>query len=224
MALYTIGDLHLSFSSDKPMDVFGPRWKDHTDKLINNFNKLSNDDVTVVCGDISWSIGTDESAEDFRFIDSLPGKKIILKGNHDYWFSTMRKINALFEKENIRSVSILNNNCFEYDDIAICGTKGWFYEVEKNLLNREVMRLRASLEAAGDREKLVFLHYPPVYRYFHCEEIITILKEYNVRHCCYGHIHGSGLDYVQNGWMDGIEYKCVSADYINFNPVCLFSD
>ena len=227
MALYTIGDLHLSFSSGKPMDVFGPRWENHAEKLSMGFAKLNEDDLTVICGDISWGMGLEETKEDFKFIDSLPGKKIILKGNHDYWWNTVSKTKKFFAENGISTIEILNNNCFFWEDVAICGTRGWFYEEEKNgehdakIMRREIMRLETSLKAAGDRKKLVFLHYPPIFLSYRCAEIIELLKQYEVRLCCYGHIHGKGCSVAFNGWSGGTEYKLVSADHVNFEPVKL---
>ena len=227
MALYAIGDLHLSLGKDKPMDVFGDKWKDHAEKLKEGFSKLRDNDVCVICGDISWGMGLEDTGPDFKFIDSLPGKKIILKGNHDYWWSTATKAKRFFEAEQIKSIDILYNNSFVYEDYAICGTRGWFYEEEKNgehdkkIMLREIGRLDASLKAGGERKKLVFLHYPPVYMKYECPEILELLKKYDVSLCCYGHIHGKGCAFAFNGWRDGTEYKLVSADFVGFEPVLL---
>ena len=225
MALYTIGDLHLSLASDKPMDVFGEKWKNHTEKLIQNFSALTEEDTCVICGDLSWGMGFEECREDFKLIDSFPGKKIILKGNHDYWWNTVKKIKEYFTANGISSIDILNNNCFMYgEEYAICGTRGWFYEEERSpehdrkIMNREVLRLKASLDAAGERKKLVFLHYPPIYMNYHCDEILALLKDYEVRLCCYGHIHAKGCACALNGWQDGTEFRLVSADYLDFTP------
>lgn len=227
MALYAIGDLHLSLAKDKPMDIFGDRWKGHTEKLKKGFEGLCSEDLCVICGDISWGMGLEETGADFRFIDSLPGKKIILKGNHDYWWSTATKAKRYFEANEIKTIDILYNNSYEYGDYAICGTRGWFYEEEKNgehdkkIMLREIGRLEASLKAAGDKKKLVFLHYPPVYMKYECPEILEMLKKYEVSLCCYGHIHGKGCSYAFNGWRDGTEYKLVSADFVDFKPQLL---
>ncbi len=224
MALYAIGDTHLSFYKDKPMDIFGPRWENHSEKLKNGFSQLEADDLCVICGDISWGMGMEETKEDFLFIDSLPGKKLILKGNHDYWWSTAAKARRFFEDNGISSIDIIHNNCYEYGEYAICGTRGWFYEEEKGsdhdgkIMRREIMRLEASLKAAGDKKKLVFLHYPPIYQKYRCEEILELLKQYEVRLCCYGHIHGKGCDFAFNGWQGGTEFRLVSADFVNFTP------
>ena len=227
MALYTIGDLHLSLAKDKPMDVFGSEWKNHTEKLRESFAALNDEDLTVLCGDLSWGMGLAETLPDFLFVDALPGKKILLKGNHDFWWTTAAKIKRYFAEHGIATIDVLNNNCFTYGDYALCGTRGWFYEEEsggehdKKIMRREIMRLEASLKAAGDREKLVFLHYPPLYQNYRCEEILALLKEHRVRLCCYGHIHGKGCRSAFNGWHEGTEYKLVSADFVNFSPVKL---
>ena len=227
MALYTIGDTHLSLSRDKPMDIFGEKWKDHAEKLKSGFSAVGQDDLTVICGDLSWGMGIEETKEDFLFIDALPGRKIILKGNHDYWWSTATKTRKFFEQNGISTIDILYNNCFDYGDYAICGTRGWFYEEEKGnehdakIMHREIMRLETSLNAAGDRKKLVFLHYPPVFQSYRCEEILQLLKKHEVRLCCYGQIHGKGCNFAFNGWMDGTEFRLVSADFVDFTPVRL---
>lgn len=227
MALYTIGDLHLSHSADKPMDVFGGRWKNYMEKLKTGLSVLEPEDTCVLCGDISWAMGIEDALEDFRYIDSLPGKKIILKGNHDYWWNTASKIKKFFEANEISTIDILHNNCYFYEDIAICGTRGWFFEEnvhggdhDKKIMNREIGRLEASLKAAGDnKEKMVFLHYPPRFNNFVCREIIALLEDHRVKHCWYGHIHGEGHRYAVTGMVDGINYHMISADYLDFRPV-----
>lgn len=227
MSLYAIGDLHLSLSSAKPMDVFGDKWEDHTEKLRRGFSRVKADDTTVICGDLSWGMGIEETREDFLFINSLPGRKIILKGNHDFWWSTAAKAKSFFAANGIDSIDILYNNSFRYGDYALCGTRGWFFEEEKGgehdrkIMRRELMRLEASLKSAGDSKKLVFLHYPPLYQHYRCAEILELLRSYQVRLCCYGHIHGKGCAAALNGWADGTEYRLVSADFVDFTPVLL---
>ena len=196
MALYTIGDLHLSLGGSKPMDIFGDKWANHVERLRESFSHLTADDVTVLAGDLSWGISLEESLPDFQFIDALPGRKIILKGNHDYWWGTATKMKKFFEAHGIESIDILFNNCFFYGDYALCGTRGWFKDEETGtehdakVLRREVGRLETSLKCAGEREKLVFLHYPPLYLHYTCPEILHVLSKYGVHECCYGHIHG----------------------------------
>lgn len=214
MGLYVIGDLHLSFTSDKPMDVFGKKWEGYVEKLNNGFKNLCDDDLTVICGDVSWGIGRDDCLEDFRFIDSLPGRKIILKGNHDYWWSTMSKNNGFLTENSFSTISFLHNNSYSYDGVSICGTRGWMEgELDKSILPREIGRLKASLDSAEDKEKFLFLHYPP------CEEFVEIIGQYGIRHCYYGHIHSEGIRQAFCGWRGGCEYKLISADALDFKPL-----
>lgn len=226
MALYAIGDLHLSFCNDKPMDVFGDKWKDHYLRLEEGFSKVRQDDTVVICGDLSWGMNLQEAAPDFLFLSRLPGKKIILKGNHDYWWTTASKAYRFFKENNLDNIDILNNNSFSYNSsCSICGTRGWFFEEEKSgehdrkILLRELGRLETSLKLADCNEKILFLHYPPVFGSYRCDEILDILKKYNVRKCCYGHIHGKATAAAVNGYYSGIEFRLVSADYVGFEPV-----
>jgi len=224
MSLYTIGDLHLSLGCDKPMDIFGGRWENYVEKILEGFEAVKPEDTTVLCGDHTWGMNLLEAREDFLFIDALPGKKIILKGNHDYWWSTATKAYAFFEECAIKSISILNNNCYFHDGVAICGTRGWFYEEEKGtehdkkVLNREVLRLEASLKAAGDAEKIVFLHYPPIFGRYECREILELFAAHRVKKCFYGHIHGAGCALAFEGLREGCEFRLVSADHVRFTP------
>ena len=223
MALYAIGDLHLSLGTNKPMDIFGSGWANHTQRLERAFSQLNDDDVIVLCGDTSWGIDFAESLEDFRFIDRLPGKKIILKGNHDYWWGTAAKMKKFFAENELTTVDILHNNCFTYGDYALCGTRGWFYEEEQSghnekVLNREVGRLEASLKAAEGRPILAFLHYPPLYTGYRCPEVIRKLEEYRVEKCFYGHLHGPTHRRAIEGVDGTVEYRLVSADYLGFIP------
>ncbi len=225
MSLFAIGDLHLSLGTDKPMDVFGPRWKDHTAKLRAGFGALTDRDVCVLCGDISWAADLEGALEDFRFIEALPGRKIILKGNHDYWWSSAAKMNAFFEKHGLETISILHNNAYPYGErAAICGTKGWFYEEsrgtehDKKLIDREILRLEASLKAAGERDKYVFLHYPPKYGGYTCPEILALFRQYEVKVCCSGHLHADSLRLAFNGFYENTRHICVSGDGIDFRP------
>ncbi|MGI6029395.1 MAG: metallophosphoesterase [Candidatus Heteroscillospira sp.] len=225
MALYAIGDFHLSFGSDKPMDIFGKQWDNHADKLMAGFSTLQPEDVCVICGDLNWAMNLEKAREDFLFIDRLPGKKIILKGNHDYWWSTASRARAAFKEWGVTTIDILHNNCFFYNEnTAVCGTRGWFFEEEtgsahdKKIMLREVGRLETSLKAAGDREKYVFLHYPPKYGDYACREILELLEKYSVPVCCAGHIHGQGLRRVFEGTWGKTEHRMVSADNVDFIP------
>ena len=223
MALYAIGDLHLSLGTNKPMDVFGPGWANHVRRLEEAFSSLGEEDVTVLCGDTSWGIDLSQSLEDFRFIDRLPGKKLLVKGNHDYWWSTASKMRRFFQDNGLTTIDILHNNCHFYGDWAVCGTRGWFYEEEQSghnekVFNREVIRLEASLKAAGDRPILAFLHYPPLYTGYRCLEIIAKLEAYGVKDCFYGHLHGPTHRRAIEGTVGTVGYHLVSADYLRFVP------
>ena len=227
MSLYAIGDLHLSLSGEKPMDIFGDRWKGHEEKLKSAFAALGDDDLTVLCGDLSWAMDLAGAREDFAFVEALPGRKLLLKGNHDYWWCTAAKAKAFFSENGFVTMDILHNNCFFYGDIALCGTRGWFYEEErggehdKKILLRELGRLETSLKLAGEREKYVFLHYPPLCRGYECPEILELLDRYRVRLCCYGHLHGKSCLGAFNGWRGCTEFRLLSADYVDFKPVKL---
>ena len=225
MALYAIGDTHLSLASDKPMDVFGGRWDGYMDKLREGFHAtVSPGDTVVVCGDVSWGMSLEEARADFAFLDALPGaRKLLLKGNHDYWWTTASKMKAFFEENGFATLDILHNNCHLYGETALCGTRGWFFEENANaqnakVFNREVMRLEASLKAAGERPKLCFLHYPPLYRGYECPEIVALLERYGVRACYYGHLHGGSHRLAREGRIGSVDYFLVSADYLRFEP------
>ncbi len=225
MALYAIGDFHLSLSGEKPMDRFGEVWHDHPRKLIEGFSHVGSDDLTVLCGDLSWAMSLEAAEEDFRFIHELPGRKLILKGNHDYWWSTATKAYRFFEEHGMDSFEILHNNAGTYGNVALCGTRGWFYEEDRGTLHdrkmllREVQRLETSLKAGGDREKIVFLHYPPVFQNYCCDEILHLLQTYEVKQCYYGHIHGRGIPLAFNGWIGCTRFELISADKLGFIPL-----
>ena len=229
MALYAIGDLHLSFEADKPMDVFGKAWTGYVDKLRAGLSKIGLEDTTVLLGDLSWSMDLEHARADFAFINAIPGRKIILKGNHDYWWTTASKFYKFCAEQDFSELWILNNNCYPFGDFAICGTRGWFFEEEKGsahdekILNRELIRLESSLQAAGEREKICFLHYPPVYRGYRCQPILDLLHRYGVRQCWYGHLHSESHRLAVTGDFEGIDFRLVSADYVNFTPILVKS-
>ena len=224
MALYAIGDLHLSLSADKPMDIFGGNWVGYLDKLKQGLGVIQPEDTTVLLGDLSWALDLNEAAEDFAFIDQIPGRKIILKGNHDYWWSTATKFYKFCSENGFSNQFILNNNHFEYDGFAICGTRGWFFEEDhgsehdEKVFKRELLRLEASLQSAGDLPKFVFLHYPPKYKGYECKEILQLLEKYDVRRCFYGHLHGPSHALAMEGIWDGVDFKLVAADKLDFKP------
>ncbi len=226
MSLFVIGDLHLSLGEDKPMDVFAG-WNDYVERLERNWRSLVTDsDTVVVAGDISWAMKLEETLTDFKFIDSLPGKKLFMKGNHDYWWTTKRKMDAFLSENRLDSISILFNNAYRVDDFAVCGTRGWFLEndtpEDEKVVNREAGRLRMSIEEAKKLggELTVFLHYPPYYRGTECTEIMDVLIEYNVRKCYYGHIHGKkNFRLAHEGVYKGVDFKLISCDKVGFMPV-----
>ncbi len=231
MALYTIADLHLSNSVEKPMDIFGGRWQGYMQKIEKNWRHLVEpEDTVVIGGDISWGINLNQALADFQMLERLPGKKIILKGNHDLWWSTVRKMTNFLTEHDIHSIEFLFNNCFVYEDIGICGTRGWFYEEDfkenhdEKIFRRELIRLETSLKAAQAQnvsELICFLHYPPIYSNFRCGEIIELMKKYGVSRCVYGHLHSESLRYAVTGEQEGINFILTSGDYVDFTPILL---
>ena len=222
-ALFVLGDTHLSLGGAKPMDVF-PGWGGYLEKLEANWRKLVKpEDTVVLAGDISWAMRLADTRKDFAFLNGLPGQKLIMKGNHDYWWSTANKMNAFFAAEGFDTLRLLHNNSYTVDGYALCGTRGWLFDAgephDEKVMNREIGRLRLSLDAAEPgREKLVFLHYPPVYTGADAPEIVAVLKEYGIRRCFYAHLHGKAIRFAVQGEVDGIRYKLVSADGLRFCP------
>lgn len=224
MGLYAISDLHLSLKSDKPMDIFGEKWNDHHEKIKENWiKKIRPQDTVLIAGDISWSMNIEEGSLDLEWIHNLPGRKIICKGNHDYWWSSISRLNKLYE-----DMSFIQNNFFTYEDYAICGTRGWnppgdkYSEHDMKIYNREQIRLKLSLDGAiksGCSKIIVMIHYPPVNDKFEESSFTKIFKEYDVEKVIYGHLHGSSLNRVYEGEHGGIEYIMTSCDYINFDPI-----
>lgn len=220
MALYAIGDTHLSLSCNKPMDVFGGNWENYVDKLLEGFSVVEPEDTVVLCGDLSWGMSLEQAEADFAFLEQLPGRKLLMKGNHDYWWTTAAKMNRFFEEKGFRSFSLLHNNCHFYGDVALCGTRGWFFEEhgDPKVFNRELIRLETSLKAAGEKEKICFLHYPPRYQGYICQEIVDLLEKYQVTACYYGHLHGGSHRLAMEGKFNSVEYHLVAADYLDFRP------
>lgn len=225
MALYAIGDLHLSLGADKPMDVFGGPWENYVEKIKLGFSSLHDDDVCVLCGDLAWGMTMEQALPDFQFIEALPGKKILLKGNHDFWWSTAKKAYSFFAAHDMHTMDMLNNNCYFYGDYAICGTRGWFYEEDAagthtgKMLAREALRLEASLKAAEGKPIYCFLHYPPIYQGYKCPEMLELLDKYEVERCYYGHLHGYTHRRAFEGMREKTEYALIAADYVAFQPV-----
>lgn len=225
MSLYVIADLHLSLGTDKPMDVF-PGWDNYVARLEANWRKTVGDmDTVVIAGDISWAMSLEQTRADFSFLQRLPGRKLLIKGNHDYWWTTRRKMDQFLDDCGFDSLRILHNSAESAGEIAVCGTRGWFYDAEedadKKILMREVGRLNLSIDAAEKtgKEPVAFLHYPPVCGNMICEEIVSVLRQRKIRRCYYGHIHGSEARRISVRTIDGIRYQLVSCDAIGFTPV-----
>lgn len=226
MALFVMGDLHLSLSSDKSMDIFGG-WENYVERIKENWNReVSPEDTVVVPGDISWAMSLKETVADFRYIHELPGRKIILKGNHDYWWTTAAKMNNFLAENGFDSIFILHNNHYAYESYGICGTRGWINDdsepADAKVLAREAQRLETSIASAENAglEPLVFLHYPPLYGNEYNPDLLEVMYRHNIKRCWYGHIHGrKGHQNAVNGERDGIFFQLVSADYVQFCPV-----
>ncbi|WP_312637068.1 metallophosphoesterase [Oscillibacter sp.] len=223
MALYAIGDLHLSLTANKSMEVFGEAWKDYVNRIAASLSLLTEEDTLILDGDTSWGMSMEEAEADFRFLEQFPAKKLLVKGNHDYWWTTVNKMSGFFAEKGLTSFSFLHNNCYFYGEYALCGTRGWFQEEHQKppdakVLNREVMRLETSLRAAGDRPILCFLHYPPLYKGYQCPEILALLEKYRVKACYYGHLHGPVIRRRFEGEQAGTDFSLISADYLEFVP------
>ena len=223
MSIFCIGDLHLSLSCDKPMDIFRG-WDNYTEKLKNNWKKIITDkDIVVLPGDISWALKLEETLEDFKFIDSLPGKKLIIKGNHDLWWNSLTKMNAFLQDNNINSISFIYNSAVLVGEYAICGSRGWFFDDathSKKIITREAARLERSIVAAKElnAKPLVFIHYPTIWNGQVCEEILDVLKKYEIDEVWHGHIHGFH-ETPQYSEEVNIKFHLTSADYLGFMPI-----
>lgn len=225
MALYAISDLHLSMSGDKPMDVFSDVWKDHHVRIEANWrSKVRETDTVLLGGDLSWSMSIKSGQEELDFIAALPGRKIIIKGNHDYWWSSITQLNRMYD-----NMDFIQNNFFAYEDIAICGSRGWvipgsalFKPEDEKIYKRELIRMRLSLDAAkksGFKRIIAMIHYPPVNETFEDSGFTALFEEYAVEKVIYGHLHGQSLRRVMTGMRGGVEYILTSVDYIDFDPV-----
>ncbi|MBR2744075.1 MAG: metallophosphoesterase [Clostridia bacterium] len=229
MSIYTIGDLHLSFAKPKPMDIFGNNWQNHEQKIEQDWiNKVKDDDTVIIPGDFSWATYIEDAYLDFKFLNSLPGKKLLLKGNHDYWWTTVTSMRNYLEENNFNTIDFIYNNSVEVEDKIIVGTRGWTFQDSENcakMINREVQRLEISLKDAvkkneNNKEIIAFLHYPPLVSNLLLDnnhlEFYKILKEYNVKRCYYGHLHGKSHADAINGEVGEINFQLVSADYLDF--------
>lgn len=240
MSLFVLSDTHLALHHPgKTMEVFGPRWQHYVKKIETRWRAcVGEQDTVVIAGDISWAMTLEETVKDFRFLHSLPGQKLLGKGNHDFWWNTSAKINRHFAAYGLDSLHLLHNNAYLVKPYIVCGTRGWFLDptLQKTvgdvdytkIVNREVLRLRLSLDAARtlqqsseeNYEIIPFFHFPPLWGDFRCREIIEVLQEYRIRRCYFGHIHGSS---VANGEVvDGnIRFILTAADHLNFTPLAV---
>lgn len=229
MSIYAISDLHLSYNTDKPMDIFG--WKNYENKIKENWNsKVKESDLVILGGDFSWSMDLKDTYKDFEFIHKLPGKKILIKGNHDYWWGTLTKMKKYINEIGFNDINFLYNNSYEFEGKIICGTKGWNFtdlqEDDEKIYNREIQRLKLSLEDAvkkygTDKEIIVCLHYPPL-KTNEISDFVRVMEEYNVTKCIYGHLHGPAHKFIVEKNIDNIQYIMTSCDYTNFDLVKLF--
>lgn len=233
MPIYAIADLHLSFSQDKPMDIFGNNWENHAEKIKNNWlNKVKQSDYVIIPGDFSWAMYLEETKKDFDYLNNLPGKKILLRGNHDYWWNTLTKMNKFMQENKFDNIDFLYNNSYLVEDKIIVGTRGWNVldtENDSKMIKRENARLELSIndgikKYGNDKEMIAFMHYPPINKSDLMEndtEFVRTLKKYNIKRCYYGHLHGIAHKDAIEGNIQGIEYRLISADYLNFDLIKL---
>jgi uncharacterized protein len=241
LALYGISDLHLSLASEKPMDVFGEMWENHHIKIMNNWNsKIKKEDTVIIAGDISWALKFEDAIPDLDFVHKLNGKKVLLKGNHDYWWGSISKLNSLYE-----DMFFIQNNSYKYENYGICGTRGWINidgynnnnsnsnsnksddEQDEKVYTREVIRLKISLDSAvksGVDKLIVMMHYPPITKICKSPEFLELISEYKVEKLIYGHVHNDAKAICINGFVGDTEYICTSADIIHFDPVLILED
>ena len=233
MSIYAIADLHLSFASPKPMDIFGDNWRNHEQKIKDDWiKKVTDKDLVLLPGDFSWAIDLEETYKDFEYLNSLSGKKIMLKGNHDYWWNSLKKLNEYMEKNDFKDISFLYNNSYEFEENIIVGTRGWVLnsneEEDKKILNRELLRLELSItdgikKYGEDKDIIVCMHYPPTNKnLLEKSEFMKIMQKYNVKKCIYGHLHGESHSEAVEGNIGKIELKLVSADYLNFKLIKIY--
>ena len=229
MSIFIIGDLHLSFHENKPMDIFGNNWEGHEEKIKNDWiKKVKEDDLVVLPGDFSWSTYLKDTYEDFEYLNSLPGKKLLLKGNHDYWWTTLTSMRNYLQENNFKNIDFIYNNAYEYENYILVGTRGWYKSEEqedKKIYNREVQRLEISIKEGikkfgEEKEILVFMHYPPITKTDVAKnepsEFVKMMQKYNIKKCYYGHLHGVAIKEAVEGEYFGIKFKLTSCDSLNF--------
>jgi len=212
MSIFAIGDLHLDVNNEKPMNIFGSNWDNHEKKIKKDWlEKVKENDLVILPGDLSWASTLEEAYSAFEYLEKLPGKKLLLKGNHDYWWNSLKKMNEFLYNNNFSSIHFLYNNSFLYDEYIIAGTRGWTQDDEK-IINREKIRLELSIQDGikkyGTEKKLIIvMHYPPI------GEFINIIEKYNAKIAIYGHLHGLENEPIINC---KVPVKLVSSDYLNF--------
>lgn len=232
MSIFVIGDLHLSFNNPKPMDIFGENWSGHEEKIKKNWiEKVKENDLVVLPGDFSWETYLEDMKLDFAYLNSLPGKKLLLKGNHDYWWTTLTSMRAFLKENNFTNIDFLYNNSYEFENKILCGTRGWSIideEMDKKLIKRELIRLELSIKDGiskfgNDKEIIAFMHYPPITKskmFANQEsEFVEIMKKYHIKKCYYGHLHGSSIQDAVEGDVEGIRFQLVSADGLDFDLI-----
>ena len=229
MAIYVIADLHLSFSQDKPMSIFGENWEGHSEKIKNNWiSKVKPEDTVVLPGDFSWAMYLQDTYKDFEYLNSLPGKKLLLKGNHDYWWSSQSKVTSAYpDMFFLKNNFYVYNNSYLVENKILTGTRGWNLldtENSSKMIKRESIRLQLAIEDGikkygDDKEIIVFMHYPPISNTNKKSDFLKILKQYDIKRCYYGHLHGKSHQDAVEGIVDGIEFKLISADYLNFDVI-----
>ena len=232
MAIFAIADLHLSFNENKPMNIFGEKWQNHEEKIKQDWlKKVTEKDTVLLPGDFSWSMYLKDTKADFEYLDKLPGRKILLKGNHDYWWSTLNKMQKYVEENNFRNIDFLYNNSYEVEGNIIAGTRGWVQSNEqedKKMINRESIRLELSIKDGiqkfgEDKPIIICMHYPPYTNYNKQNLIdspfIEIMRKYNVKKCIYGHLHGESIKEAIQGNIKGIDTTLVSADGVDFKLI-----
>ncbi len=229
MSIYTIGDLHLSFKENKPMSIFGDNWEGHEEKIKKNWiENVKEDDLVVLPGDFSWSMYLKDTDKDFEYLNDLPGKKFLLKGNHDYWWTTITSMRKFLEQNEFKNIDFIYNNAYEFENCIIAGTRGWSQTEEnddKRLLKREVIRLELSIQNGittygEDKEIILFMHYPPINSSNiiknESNEFIELMQKYKIKKCFYGHLHSTSIKEAVEGKYFGIDFKLVSADGLDF--------
>lgn len=231
MSIYVIGDLHLSFNEDKPMSVFGQNWEGHSEKIREDWkSKVKSEDTVILAGDFSWATYLEDTYADFSYLNTLPGKKILLKGNHDYWWTTVTAMKRFLQEKEIKNVDFLFNNSYEIENKIFVGTRGWALldsENSQKMINRESARLELSIKSAieqygEDKEIIAIMHYPPISNscmkneYTYESKFLDIMKKYNIKKCYYGHLHGSSHKDAIEGEIEGITFKLISSDYLDF--------